>query len=292
MTLAGNVSMTQAAIDPQLTAAIAEKVRAAGTSFYSAMRLLQPDRRNAMYAIYAFCREVDDIADDDGISDTARRDGLAGWRVEIDRLYQGNPGHMVARALLPYVAMYQLRREDFLAVIDGMEMDAVAIQAPSLAELDLYCDRVASAVGRLSVRAFGTAQAEADIVAHHLGRALQLTNILRDIDEDAALGRLYLPKEALIEGGITETDIGAILAHPALDRVCRGIAQKTRNYYRRSEALMARCPRRSARSPRMMATVYRGILEKLITRGWHAPRADVRRSKRYVIWAVLRDGIF
>src|SRR6185369_15797722 len=135
--------------------------------FYSAMKLLTPDRRNAMYAIYAFCREVDDIADDDGLSDAERQRRLAEWRQEIDRLYHGTPQHLVARALLPYVGMFDLRQVDFLAVIDGMEMDAVAIQAPSLTELDLYCDRVASAVRRLSVRAFGTNQAEADLVAYH-----------------------------------------------------------------------------------------------------------------------------
>ena len=186
-----------------------------------------------------------------------------------------------------------LKKDDFIAVVDGMEMDIVRdIHAPDWEVLDLYCDRAASAVGRLSVPIFGIDGDLGIDLAHHLGRALQLTNILRDIDEDAALGRLYLPKEGLHDAGITETDIDAILAHPALDRVCRSIAQKTRNYYRRSEAIMARCPRRSARSPRMMATVYRGVLEKLITRGWHAPRADVRRSKRYVLWAVLRDGIF
>jgi len=115
---------------------------------------------------------------------------------------------------------------------------------------------------------------------------------LRDVDEDAAMGRLYLPKEALREAGITDTNIKDILAHPGLDRACRNIAQITRNHYVQSERVMARCARRAARSPRMMATVYRGILEKLIARGWHAPRADVRRSKRYVLWAVLRDGIF
>ncbi len=129
-------------------------------------------------------------------------------------------------------------------------------------------------------------------LSYNLGRALQLTNILRDIDEDAAMGRLYLPKEALRDAGITETSVDAILANPALDRVCRGIAETTRKYYDRSEAIMARTSRRTVRSPRMMATVYRGILEKLIARGWNAPRVDVRRSKRTVIWALLRDGIF
>lgn len=269
-----------------------EAPAASRSSFYAAMRMLPQEQRDAMYHVYAFCRAVDDVADNGGPRE-ARMAELARYRADIEQFYANGQTTLRTNYLAQPIAKFGLKKDDFIAVVDGMEMDIVRdIHAPDWAVLDLYCDRAASAVGRLSVPIFGI---EGDLgvdLAHHLGRALQLTNILRDIDEDAALGRLYLPKEALHDGGIIETDIDAILAHPALDRVCRGIAQKTRNYYRRSEAIMARCPRRSARSPRMMATVYRGILEKLIARGWHAPRADVRRSKRYVLWAVLRDGIF
>jgi phytoene synthase len=290
VTLANHAAVTGAAIDPQLTAEIAEKVRAAGTSFYSAMRMLQPDRRNAMYAIYAFCREVDDIADDDGISDAARHDGLAAWRSEIDRLYQGNPGHIVARALLPYVAMYRLRREDFLAVIDGMEMDAVAIQAPSMAELDLYCDRVASAVGRLSVRAFGTAQAEADIVAYHLGRALQLTNILRDVAEDAGRERLYLPRELLRARGITATDPKAVLQHPAVPQVCRDLAKEADMHFQKAWAAMRLCPKRAMRPARVMGAMYRAIFDQLLRADWRNLNERVSVPKWRKIWIALRYG--
>ncbi|CEJ86706.1 Putative phytoene synthase [Hyphomicrobium sp. GJ21] len=269
-----------------------EAPAASRSSFYAAMRMLPQEQRDAMYHVYAFCRAVDDVADNGGAREP-RLAELARYRADLDEFYATGRTTLRTSYLANAITKFGLKKDDFIAVVDGMEMDIVRdIHAPDWATLDLYCDRAASAVGRLSVPIFGIEGELGVDLAHHLGRALQLTNILRDIDEDATLGRLYLPKEALIEGGITETDIDAILVHPALDRVCRGIAQKTRNYYRRSEALMARCPRRSARSPRMMATVYRGILEKLITRGWHAPRADVRRSKRYVIWAVLRDGIF
>lgn len=285
-----SASSTSPVIDPQLTAEIAEKVRAAGTSFYSAMRLLQPDRRNAMYAIYAFCREVDDIADDDGISDAARREGLAGWREEIARLYQGNPGNPVARALLPYVAMYQLRREDFLAVIDGMEMDAVAIQAPSMAELDLYCDRVASAVGRLSVRAFGTAQPEADIVAYHLGRALQLTNILRDVAEDAARARLYLPRELLAAHGITASDPQTVLRHPAVSQVCRDLAKEADTHFRKAWAAMRLCPKGAMRPARVMGAMYRAIFDQLRKADWRDINHRVSVPKWRKIWIALRYG--
>ncbi len=268
-----------------------EAPAAASSSFYAAMRVLPREQREAMYHVYAFCRAVDDVADNGGSREVRLAD-LAQYRTDIEQLYAAGKRTSRTRDLAGPIAQYGLLKDDFIAVIDGMEMDIVRdLHAPEWAVLDLYCDRVASAVGRLSVRIFGIDEAPGIELSHNLGRALQLTNILRDIDEDAAMGRLYLPKEALWDVGISDASVEAILADPRLDRVCRGIADKARRYYDRSEAIMARCPRRTVRSPRMMATVYRGILEKLIARGWKAPRVDVRRSKRTVLWAVLRDGI-
>src|SRR5690242_6675067 len=188
------------------------------------MRLLPQERRDGMYAIYAFCREVDDIADD--FAPVAQKKAaLADWHAEIDALYAGHARHLVAQALRAPVARYRLRREDFHAVIDGMEMDAAQdIRAPALATLDLYCGRVASAVGHLSVHVFGDPRPAAHRVAESLGRALQLTNILRDLDEDARRGRLYLPFELIERHGIRNTDPAAVLAHPALPAVCRELA--------------------------------------------------------------------
>ncbi len=277
-------------IDSALTAEIAEKVKAAGTSFYSAMRLLAPDRRNAMYAIYAFCREVDDIADDDGLTDQQRQSGLTAWRDEIDRLYQGKPSHMVAQALLPYVRLFELRREDFIAVIEGMEMDAVAIQAPSLDELDLYCDRVASAVGRLSVRAFGTTEPKADVVAYHLGRALQLTNILRDIVEDARRERLYLPREILQRHGIASTVPSEVLAHANLRPVCREVGAMARGHFDSAYAAMAQCDKTAMRPAAVMGAMYRAILDKLIQADWRDPAQRVSVPKWRKVWIALRYG--
>ena len=269
-----------------------EAPAAASSSFYAAMRVLPREQRDAMYHVYAFCRAVDDVADNGGSRDVRLAD-LNRYRTDIEQLYATGRLTQRTRDLSGPIAQYGLLKDDFIAVIDGMEMDIVRdLRAPEWKVLDLYCDRAASAVGRLSVRIFGMDEAPGIELSYNLGRALQLTNILRDIDEDAVMGRLYLPKEALRDAGISDASIDAILANPALDRVCRGIAEKTRKYYDRAEAIMARCPRRTVRSPRMMATVYRGILEKLIARGWKAPRVDVRRSKRTVLWAVLRDGIF
>ncbi len=269
-----------------------EAPAAASSSFYAAMRVLPREQREAMYHVYAFCRAVDDVADNGGSREVRLAD-LVLYRKDVEQLYATGRRTQRTRDLAGPVAQYGLLKDDFIAVIDGMEMDIVRdLHAPEWTVLDLYCDRVASAVGRLSVRIFGIDEALGIELSHNLGRALQLTNILRDIDEDAAMGRLYLPKEAMRDAGISDSSIEDILADPRLDRVCRGIAEKARRYYDRSEAIMARCPRRTVRSPRMMATVYRGILEKLIARGWKAPRVDVRRSKRTVLWAVLRDGIF
>jgi phytoene synthase len=269
-----------------------EAPAAASSSFYAAMRVLPREQRDAMYHVYAFCRAVDDVADNGG-SREIRHTDLERYRADIEQLYATGRTTPRTRDLLAPMRQYALLKSDFIAVIDGMEMDIVRdLRAPEWKVLDLYCDRAASAVGRLSVRIFGMDEVAGIELSYNLGRALQLTNILRDIDEDAAMGRLYLPKEALLDAGITDTSVDAILANPALDKVCRGIAEAARKYYVRSEAIMARAPRRAVRSPRMMATVYRGILEKLIARGWKAPRIDVRRSKRTVIWAVLRDGIF
>ncbi len=168
-----------------------------GSSFYAAMRILPRDKRQAMFDIYGFCRAVDDIADDCARPREARRAELQAWRADIDAIFAGRAPPRLS-GLARSIATYDLQRKDFLAVIDGMAMDVEAdIRAPDWPTLDLYCDRVACAVGRLSTRIFGLEARLGDPLAEHLGRALQLTNILRDLDEDCTLGRLYLPREAL-----------------------------------------------------------------------------------------------
>jgi squalene synthase HpnD len=192
------------------TAAV--ETKAAGSSFYAAMRVMPKAEREAMYAIYAFCRAVDDIADDGHGTRAERGIRLDTWRHDLETLYAGGPGGN-ADFLGPHVRRYGMRKADFLAVVDGMEMDVIEdIRGPDLAMLDLYCDRVASAVGRLSIKVFGMDEEAGDRLAHHLGRALQLTNILRDLDEDAGIGRLYLPHELLQEAGIVDRDPDKILS--------------------------------------------------------------------------------
>src|SRR4051794_27039478 len=205
---------------------------ASGSSFYAAMRILPRAQRDAMFQIYSFCRHVDDIADSDGPR-PERLAALQQWRDDIDALYEGRPPARV-QDYAESIRRFGLRREDFLAIIDGMEMDVPQdIRAPDLATLDLYCDRVASAVGRLSVRVFGLPEADGVLLAHHLGRALQLTNILRDIDEDATLGRLYLPQEELLGAGITSTDPRVVVCDPALPNVCPPLIARVRAHFER-----------------------------------------------------------
>lgn len=271
--------------------AVEEIVRAAGTSFYQGMRVLPPDRRHAMYAIYAFCRIVDDIADEEGTLPEKRRQ-LEVWRQYIAGLYRGEAEGPVTRVLVIAAKQFALRLEDFIAVIDGMQMDAeTVIVAPDFATLDLYCDRVAAAVGRLSVRAFGDSSPAADRVAHALGRALQLTNILRDLKEDADRGRLYLPREYLDDAAVPH-DPAAALAHPALPRVCARLARVAQDHFRTAAAEMNHCDPRAMRPARLMGATYGAILTRLEQSGWKDPAERISLTKWQKLWLVFRYGLF
>jgi len=260
---------------------------ASGSSFYAAMRILPRAQREAMFQIYSFCRQVDDIADSDGPREV-RLAALQRWREDIDALYQGDPPPRL-RDYAASVQSFDLQREDFLAIVDGMEMDVPQdIRGPDLATLDLYCDRVASAVGRLSVRVFGLERDDGILLAHHLGRALQLTNILRDIDEDASIGRLYLPLEGLRHAGITSTDPLKVIADPALPKVCAPLVERARAHFEKADEVMGRSPRRVVRAPRIMSKYYRAILELLVARGFATPRMPVRLNKMARIAILLR----
>jgi phytoene synthase len=263
---------------------------ASGSSFYAAMRILPRAQRDAMFQIYSFCRQVDDIADSDGPR-PERLAALQQWRTDVDALYQGRPPERL-KDYVTSVRAFGLKREDFLAIIDGMEMDVPQdIRAPDMATLDLYCDRVASAVGRLSVRVFGLPENDGILLAHHLGRALQLTNILRDIDEDAGLGRLYLPREGLLHAGITSDDPAKVIAERGLPKVCVPLVERAKSHFEQADAIMKRNSRRAVRAPRIMSKYYRAILELLIARGFAVPREPVRVNKMAKIAILLRYAI-
>jgi squalene synthase HpnD len=252
-----------------------EAAPAAHSSFYLAMRILPAPRRDAMFALYGFCRAVDDIADERGPATASQRlEELERWRADVAAMFQGRAPPNLA-ALDRAVGEFALQQADFNAVIDGMAMDAAEdIRAPDWATLDLYCDRVASAVGRLSVRIFGLAPEPGEALAHHLGRALQLTNILRDIDEDAGAGRLYLPREALSAAGVTTEEPLKAGAH-----------------FEKSNAIMASAPRAAVRAPRLMAAAYGSILDRMRADSFAPPRRRAKASRLRILGAFLRYGV-
>jgi presqualene diphosphate synthase len=216
------------------------------------------------------------------------------WRARIAELYQSDapvPSEPVTRVLAAAIRKFHLREDDFAAVIDGMRMDAeTVIVAPDLATLDLYCDRVAAAVGRLSVRAFGDSSEEADKVAYSLGRALQLTNILRDVQEDADRGRLYLPAEYLDEAGVPHESAAAI-ASPMLPAVCARVATDAHRYFRDARAHMLNCDPVAMKPARLMAETYAAILTVLERSKWRNPAARVSLPLWRKLWLLVRYGL-
>jgi squalene synthase HpnD len=262
-----------------------------GSSFYLAMRILPAAQRDAMYQVYAFCRAVDDIADSN-LPRTERAAGLERWRADIDACYAGAPRASL-RALTRHIHTFHLQREDFHAMIDGMAMDAAAdICAPDEDTLDLYCDRVASAAGRLSVRIFGMQEEPGRLLAHHLGRALQLTNILRDIDEDADINRCYLPRELLALEGIATTTPHTIADDPSLPRVCAKLVTRAREHFAQADAVMDATPRNQVRAPRIMSGVYRCLLDRTVERGFDLPRTKVSKPRARLLWIVAKYAFF
>ena len=271
--------------------AIALRPAAAGTSFPWAMPLLPVERRRALRALYAFCREVDRIADGEA-SHALKQTLLSNWRGEIAYLYGGRPRNAVTLGLSKAVHRYGLRCHDFLAIIDGAEMKAQTdIRAPSFAQLDRYCERAAVAVGRLSVRIFGEETPAGERVAAELGRALQLTNILRDLAEDAKRHRLYLPRELLHAHGIFATMPSWVLAQPALPDVCRDLAALAERHYAAAAEAIAACPRSTMRPAAVMLGIYRALLHELLARGWQRLDEPVRIRSWRKLALLLRHGL-
>lgn len=270
---------------------VRQVVTKANTSFYWGMRLLPPERRDAMFAIYAFCREVDDIADGPA-SEVDKRAALAAWRAEIEALYDGRPSRPISRALVEPVQQYHLPKEEFIALIDGMETDAHdSIPGMRFEELLQYCRRVAGAVGLLSLPVFGETSAAARRLGVVQGEALQLTNILRDLVEDAARNRLYLPHELLDKHGIASRAPAEVLAHPELPAVLNDLAVLANHQYRSADSLMDQCDHKAMRPARLMLEAYRALLRRMERRGWDKFRQPVRVPAPLKVWIVLRHGL-
>ena len=267
-------------------------VERSGTSFYWGMRLLPLPKREAMFAIYAFCREVDDIADGD-MSAAEKRLALDNWRSEVEALYAGNPSRLTSIALLEPVRLFDLPKAEFQLMIDGMAMDADDVTwPPTMAGLERYCRAVAGTVGLLSMTVFGQRGHDLDRGALALAEALQLTNILRDLHEDAERGRLYLPKELLGQYGIKGPTPRDVIGHPDLRGVCRALASRAEKAFALSDRLLAKGERRKLRPALIMMHVYRRILDRLIKRDWVQLEKRVRLGKLERLSIAIRHGWF
>ncbi|MBT8471433.1 MAG: presqualene diphosphate synthase HpnD [Marinicaulis sp.] len=254
-------------------------VRESGTSFGAGMRILSKPRREAMYAVYAFCREVDDIADGE-LPGPDKKHALQQWRLEVERIFRGAPQTPTGVALIDPVNEFNLPKSEFFLVIEGMEMDAMGpIVAPTKDGLFAYTRRAAGAVGMLSMPIFGAAQgAREQEFALSLGDALQLTNILRDVEEDAAIGRLYLPYELLKKHGcpLTPDAIATAEGLPAVRGELAGIA---RQKFADARAALANLDWKTLRPALLMMGVYERYLDKMEKRGWVNGQAPVKISK-------------
>ncbi|PKP84186.1 MAG: phytoene synthase [Alphaproteobacteria bacterium HGW-Alphaproteobacteria-2] len=261
------------------TARAAEIVNGAKTSFAAGMRILSAPRRQGIYALYAFCRIVDDIADED-LPQDRRRPLLDAWAAEIDALYAGHPRSVVGRALAGPVARYGLERVEFQHIIEGMRMDAEGpVVAPTAAELDAYIRRVAGAVGILSMHIFGAWRgAVSERFALALAEALQLVNILRDIEADAAMGRLYLPREELERAGIP-TDAALAPAAPELPQVCERLGARARACFAEARRGIAAHDRLALAPALMMMGPYEGYLARMESCGWQRSGAPYRLAR-------------
>ncbi|WP_247879811.1 presqualene diphosphate synthase HpnD [Azospirillum sp. TSA6c] len=264
-----------------------------GSTFYWPMRLLPASKRAAMFAIYAFCRRIDDIADEPG-EPADKRAALDVWRRDIRDLYVGGaPGGPLTAALKGAIERYGLPRAEFEALIDGMAMDvageeAGGMQAPDLDTLRLYCRRVAGAVGMLAIRVFDRADPATERFALALGEALQLTNILRDLAEDAELRRLYLPRELLRTAGIDATDPDEVLANPALPKACEALADLAEARFAEARSAIAGQARGSLWAATAMMVLYHRLLKRLRAAGWRDLKARVRVGRRESAWVAVR----
>ena len=269
-------------------------VRRSRSSFTLGMCLLPRIKRYGMYAIYAFAREVDDIADSHH-PQAKKLAQLTEWRDQIQRLFQGKPDHITARALLDPVHRFHLAQEEFFALIDGVEMDArEEMYAPTYECLKLYCRRVAGAVGMLSLPIFGVSGIHAERFALSLGFAFQLTNILRDIDEDAVRQRIYLPRNLFEKYGLNpyHEDPVYLVSQAPIDRMCQELRQEAYCHYRKAEQARKHLPRSAIYPALLMWGVYGRLLTKLERRGWKPPRQRLSCSLAEKLWYALVYGLF
>jgi phytoene synthase len=264
-----------------------DKCRQSGSSFTSSFHFLTPDRRRAMTALYAYCREVDDVVDECSDANVARTT-LNWWRGEVTAIYGGKPTHPVCQALVPVVQQFNLPQEHLLEIIDGMEMDLDQPRYADFKSLQLYCYRVASVVGLLSAEIFGYSDRETLKYAHDLGIAFQLTNIIRDVGEDARRKRIYLPMDEMQQFGVTAADILNAKETEAFRKLMAFQIARARRYYQQAFDHLPAADRKAQRAGLIMAEIYQAVLNEVEHSGCHVLKERVSLTPTYKLWLAIK----
>lgn len=268
-----------------------DKAAKSGSSFYYSFLFLPPDKRAAITALYAFCREVDDIADECHEREIARTK-LAWWRAELANMYTGAPNHPVTRALLPALGTYDLPREAFEEILDGMEMDLDRERYANFKSLQLYCHRVAGVVGELSARIFGFRAHGTLSYAQTLGLAFQMTNIIRDVGEDARRGRIYLPQDEMAKFGVREADILAARSTAEFTELMRYETRRARALYTEALAQLAPEDRATQKPGLVMARIYSALLDEIERDGFKVLNQKTSLTPIRKLWLAWRTWVF
>ena len=267
-----------------------QKAAQSGSSFYYSFLFLPQERRRAITALYAFCREVDDAVDEPSDASAARA-ALEWWRGEVARLFAGTPQHPVTRALAPWLQPYAIRQAQLAEIMDGLEMDLTQTRYLDFAGLRLYCRRVAGVVGELSASIFGYSNARTLEYADRLGLAFQLTNIIRDVGEDARKNRVYLPVDELKEYGVTAADIIDARHTENFVRLMSFQAERARRCYDEALALLPAEDRHAQRPGLVMAAIYRTLLDEIEDDGFRVLKQRTALTPVRKLWIAWRTWV-
>jgi len=264
-----------------------DKARQSGSSFYYSFKFLPKDKRRAITALYAFCREVDDLVDECSDANVARTT-LNWWRTQVAEIYGGKPQHPVCQALVPVVRQFSLSQEHLLEIIDGMEMDLEQARYADFKSLQLYCYRVASVVGLLAAEIFGYTDRKTQKYAHDLGIAFQLTNIIRDVGEDARRNRIYLPMDELQQFGVTAAEILNSKETENFQKLMAFQIERAQRYYKQALDQLPAVDRKSQRTGLIMAAIYQATLQEVVASGCHVLRERVSLGTGYKLWLAFK----
>jgi len=266
-----------------------DRTAKSGSSFYYSFLFLPPEQRQAITALYAFCREVDDVVDECDDPSLARVK-LSWWREEVRNLFKGTPQHPVTQALTTSIERFNLPEEHFMEIIDGMEMDLDQFSYSSFKELSLYCYRVASVVGLMAVEIFGYRNRQTLKYAHNLGMAFQMTNIIRDVAEDSTRGRIYLPADEMQQFGVTVEDILEHKDSENFRRLIKFQVQRAQEFYDEAFKLLPDEDRYDQRSGLIMAAIYRTTLDEIVADDYNVIRQRISLTPIRKLWIAWKSA--